>query len=127
MGASVHTITLGFDNVYVLKDKGVIMIDSGDPKKGKTFLKGLEKAGINPNEIQLIILTHGHWDHIGSAAEIKAATGAKIAMHSSEAGWLENSLKPLSPGVTMWGRVLRVMHRPFLPFIDIPITVQKRL
>jgi len=29
-----------------MKDKGVIMIDSGDPKKGNTFLKGLEKAGV---------------------------------------------------------------------------------
>ena len=43
MGVSVYTIPLGFDNVYVLKDKGVIMIDSGNPKKGKTLLKGLEK------------------------------------------------------------------------------------
>ncbi len=57
MGVSIHTIPLGFDNVYVVKDKGVIMIDSGDPKKGKAFLKGLEKAAITPDEIQLIILT----------------------------------------------------------------------
>ena len=35
MGVSIHTIFLGFDNVYVVKDKGVIMIDSGDPKKAK--------------------------------------------------------------------------------------------
>ena len=56
MGASIHTIPLGFDNAYVVKDEGVVMIDSGDPKKGKTLLKALEKAAINPDEIQLIIL-----------------------------------------------------------------------
>jgi hypothetical protein len=37
MGVSVHNIPLGFDNVYVLKDKGVIMIDSGNPKKARPF------------------------------------------------------------------------------------------
>ena len=33
--------------------------------------KALDRVGIRPEEIQLIILTRGHWDHIGSTAEIK--------------------------------------------------------
>ena len=71
MGVNIYPITLGFDSCYILKDKGIIMIDSGAPKKAKEFMKGLEKASIKPEEIQLIIITHGHWDHIGSAKEIK--------------------------------------------------------
>ena len=123
MGASVHTIPLGFDNVYVLKDKGVIMIDSGDPKKGKTFLKGLEKAGINPNEIQLIILTHGHWDHIGSAAEIKKLTGAKVVLHQNEKHWLEESLKPMPPGITTWGKIsTKLFSWTIVPLVHIEPT-----
>ena len=95
MGASIHTIPMGIDNAYVVKDKGVVMIDSGDPKKGKIFLNAMEKAAIKPDEIQLIILTHGHWDHIGSAAEIKQLTGAKVVLHEKERHWLEESLKPM--------------------------------
>ena len=78
MGASIHAIPLGIDSVYVVKDEGAVMIDGGAPKKCKAFLKGLDAIGIKPEEIQLIILTHGHWDHIGSAAEIKELTGAKV-------------------------------------------------
>jgi hydroxyacylglutathione hydrolase len=123
MGVSVYTIPLGFDNVYVLKDKGVIMIDSGNPKKGKTFLKGLEKAGINPNEIQLIILTHGHWDHIGSAAEIKKLTGAKVVLHQNEKHWLEESLKPMPPGITTWGKIsTKLFSWTIVPLIHIEPT-----
>jgi glyoxylase-like metal-dependent hydrolase (beta-lactamase superfamily II) len=89
MGATIHTIPLGIDNVYVVKDKGAVIIDSGAPKKGKAFKKALENVGIKPEEIQLIILTHGHWDHIGSTAEIKEMTGAKVVMHKNEKHWLE--------------------------------------
>jgi glyoxylase-like metal-dependent hydrolase (beta-lactamase superfamily II) len=122
MDVAITSVPLGFCQCYVLRGDGVIVVDAGAPKKGSRLLHALRSEHLSPSDLDLILITHGHWDHIGSAAEIKAATGAKIAMHSSEAGWLENSLKPLSPGVTMWGRVLRVMHRPFMPFIDIPAT-----
>jgi hydroxyacylglutathione hydrolase len=105
MGISIHAIPLGINNVYVVKDKGVVMIDGGAPKKGRAFLKGLDAIGINPEEIQLIILTHAHWDHIGSAAEIKELTGAKVVLHKYEVHWLEESLKPMPPGVTVWGKI----------------------
>jgi len=65
MGVVIHTIPLGFDNTYIVKDQGIIMIDGGEPKKSKAFIKGLEEASIRPEDIKLIILTHGHWDHIG--------------------------------------------------------------
>ena len=123
MGKAIHTIPLGFDNVYIVKDKGAIMIDSGDPKKGKDFLKGLEAADIQPEEIQLIILTHGHWDHIGSAAEIKELTGAKVVMHKNEKQWLEKSLKPMPPGVTTWGKIsTKLFSWTIVPFVHIQPT-----
>jgi hydroxyacylglutathione hydrolase len=123
MGATIHTIPLGFDNAYVLKDEGVVMIDSGDPKKGKTLLKALEKAAINPDEIQLIILTHGHWDHIGSAAEIKKLTGAKVVLHEKERHWLEESLKPMPPGVTTWGKIsTKLFSWTIVPLVHIEPT-----
>jgi len=40
-------------------------------------MKGIKTLSIKPEDIQLIVITHGHWDHIGSAKEIKEITGAK--------------------------------------------------
>jgi len=50
MGITVHTIPMGIDHVYVVKERGTIVIDGGQPKKGKVFLKGLEEAAIKPQE-----------------------------------------------------------------------------
>ena len=123
MGIAIHTIPLGFDNAYIVKDQGTIMIDSGEPKKSKAFIKGLEAVSIKPEEIKLVVLTHGHWDHIGSAAEIKEITGAKIVMHQNEKHWLEESLKPMPPSVTAWGSVIsKLVTWGIIPFKHIRAT-----
>jgi glyoxylase-like metal-dependent hydrolase (beta-lactamase superfamily II) len=73
------------------------LIDAGAHHMEKKFRKGLEKAGVKPEEIRLLLLTHGHFDHIGGAKAIKAITGCRIALHASEKEWLEKSLKPMPP------------------------------
>lgn len=98
------------------------MVDGGAPKRAKEFTKAIEKIGIKTHDIKLIVITHGHWDHIGSAKEIKELTEAKIAMHHLEKEWLEKSLKPMPPGVTTWGHILSGIVKMFLPFIRIPET-----
>jgi hydroxyacylglutathione hydrolase len=120
VAVGIFPIRLGFDQCYILKAEGVIAIDAGAPRKGKVFAQGLKRVSIHPKDVQLVVITHGHWDHIGSAKEIKDITGAKIAMHHREASWLEKSLKPLPPGVTPWGKVFNGIHQLFMPFITIP-------
>jgi glyoxylase-like metal-dependent hydrolase (beta-lactamase superfamily II) len=122
MSIHIYSIPLGFDHCYLIQDKGMIMADGGAPKKAKEFTKATEKIGINTHDIKLIILTHGHWDHIGSVKEIKEVTGAKIALHHLEKEWLEKSLKPMPPGVTTWGHTLGKIMTVLLPLISIPRT-----
>jgi glyoxylase-like metal-dependent hydrolase (beta-lactamase superfamily II) len=121
MGVGIHPIRLGFDCVYVLEGNGGVVIDGGAPRQLGNFVKGLKKSSIRPDEVELIVLTHGHWDHIASARDIKNLTGAKIAMHHREREWLESSLKPMPPGVTPWGRVLgKLLGALVVPFVHIP-------
>jgi len=120
MSVEIIPIPLGFDTCYVLRADGVIAVDAGAPHRRNTFLRGLERASIEPEDVKLIILTHGHWDHVGSARELKSITGAKLAMHEADAPCVEQSLTPLSPGVTPWGRVFIAIHKLFLPLIRIP-------
>jgi len=122
MSLDIHPIKLGVETCYVIRAEGTILIDGGAPRQAKNFKKAIEKLSIKPQEIQLIVITHGHWDHIGSAKEIKEITGAKIALHRNEKDWLEKSLKPLPPAVTLWGRIFAKIMAMFMPLVHVPAT-----
>ena len=105
MGISIHPIHMGLDTIYVIRDEGVIVIDGGDPHKQETFEKGIAEASIRAEEIQLVVLTHGHWDHVGSARNIKELTGAKVFLHQRDMHLLAASNPPQPPGLTIWGKI----------------------
>ncbi len=120
MSLSIHPIKLGFDCCYLIRDAGCIMIDGGSPGQAEGFRQALTEMSLNPRDIKLVVLTHGHWDHIASAQAIQSITGARLALHRQEKDWLEQSLKPQPPGVTAWGRVLRAMLGLYVVSVRIP-------
>lgn len=120
MSVEIHTIPLGIANTFIIIDRGAVLIDCGPPGKSNRFIKLLQAIGLKPEDIQLIIITHGHWDHIGSTAGIKAHTGAKIAMHHREKDRLETLSQPPLKGVGAWGKFLsKTMAAVMTPFIKI--------
>jgi glyoxylase-like metal-dependent hydrolase (beta-lactamase superfamily II) len=90
------------------------MVDGGPPKMRTTFLKRMRDLSFDPGEIQLIILTHGDFDHVGSAKEIQEIAGAKIAIHKKDRMNLEQGLFNWPKGVTTWGRISRSILLPLL-------------
>ena len=120
MSLGIHPIKLGVARCYVIRAEGTILIDGGAPKQARNFMKGVERLSIKPEDIQLIVITHGHWDHIGSAKEIKEITGLKSPYTRNEKDWLEKSLKPLPPAVTTWGHLFAKIMAMFLPLVHVP-------
>jgi glyoxylase-like metal-dependent hydrolase (beta-lactamase superfamily II) len=113
-------VTLGFDQCYLLQAGVAVLVDAGTPGKARVFAKALERAGIAPRDVKLIVVTHGHWDHSGSARDIRKLTGARLALHEREAPWLENAIAPMPPGATAWGRILVGILSVYMPFVRIP-------
>ena len=120
MSVSIHTIPLGIDRVHIIRGEKTIIVDGGMAGQAKKFAKAIEKLSIKPEDIKLIVLTHGHWDHVGSAKEIKDLTGARIALHQEEKDWLEKSLTPLPPAVTVWGKIMFKIMKMFESSLRFP-------
>ncbi len=119
---NIHSIKLGVGRCYVIQGERTILIDAGGPRQAAHFRQAMKALAIDLHSVRLIVITHGHWDHIGSARDIQDMTGARIAMHHRERDWLEESMKVLSPAATLWGHVVRAMMVPLLPLIHFPAT-----
>lgn len=80
----------GRNSVYVIDADPITLIDTGvaTDKAFGALCAGLDEHGLSVGQIQRVVLTHKHIDHIGNAWRIQQANGAEICMHVEEAGSL---------------------------------------
>ncbi len=94
---------------YVISERGTIMIDAGPPGRVDALRTLLSKRGVSPAAIRLIVLTHCHFDHVGSARDVRLLTGASIAIHQADRSGIEYANYGFPPGTTTWGWVVRTV------------------
>jgi hydroxyacylglutathione hydrolase len=79
-----------FVNVLIVFGKKITLIDTGVKGSEEQLFSYIAENGRSFTEIETIILSHAHPDHIGSTALIKELTGCKILAHELEKPWIEN-------------------------------------
>jgi hydroxyacylglutathione hydrolase len=83
----------------------------GIQEEANRLEKELESAGCKPGNLQVIVLTHGDFDHSGNAAYLRKKFGARIAMHRDGAGMVEH-------GNMFWNRTKsNILIRVIAPII----------
>jgi len=113
MGAKAVTlipISLGFVNAFALQGSRTVLIDTGYAGSERTILAKLAKSDVEPKDISLILITHGHTDHFGSAAALKKLTSAPVAIHKLDAEFARRGIDPPVHSANRVGRLLM----PFL-------------
>jgi len=68
---------------------GYVLIDTGNSSARPQLVRELEAAGCTAGHLQLIVLTHGDFDHTGNAAYLRQALGGKIGMHADDVAMAE--------------------------------------
>jgi len=106
-------VDLGMVNAYLLKGSNgkAILIDCGIPGSDKAILKTMAEAGIQNNDLQLIIITHGHSDHMGAISALRDVTGAKTMIHKSDADVLRTAKSPQLYPINTIGRIFAFINR----------------
>ncbi len=104
MTKTVVQINTGTVNVFLIRgDGGAILVDAGNPGQADHILAQLAEHGVAPGDVRLILLTHGHVDHFGSAAELRERTGAPVAIHALDADAVRQGIQqPDSLQPTHW-------------------------
>lgn len=76
------------ENCHIIFDeeKNAVVIDPGDD--AKNIIQTIEKNGFF---VKSIVLTHGHYDHVGAVNELKECTNAEVIAHENEKALLEDA------------------------------------
>ena len=81
----VHYIAgVAYDsNVYLVEDEEPLVVDTGTGMYVDAVLEEVSRI-VPLKRVGRIVLTHCHYDHMGGAAAIQKATGARILLHEAE-------------------------------------------
>lgn len=85
-----------FVYVYVIDSERLCLIDSGVTGTDQLVFDVLKRRGRKLSDIDYLLLTHSHPDHIGAAKEIKAISNCSIWSHPAAQVWVEDVEKQFS-------------------------------
>jgi glyoxylase-like metal-dependent hydrolase (beta-lactamase superfamily II) len=65
---------------------GLVLLDTGwdADSSWQALVAGLESIGASPRDVRGVLVSHMHFDHVGLAGRVRAASGAWVAMHPAD-------------------------------------------
>jgi len=76
-------------HVYLIRtSNGLVLIDTGMGIDTKKITDNIQKEGFGINQINTILITHHHGDHIGGLSELKKITGARVIANKDIADFI---------------------------------------
>ncbi len=114
----VYLIRIGLTMCYLVEgNEGLALIDTGIRGNERTILNTINSVGEKPSYLKLVLLTHGHTDHVGNVTALKKVTGAKVGIHSLDMPYITGEKRVRIPDARdIGGKILkaRVLFRFFL-------------
>ncbi|MER7985845.1 MBL fold metallo-hydrolase [Streptomyces noursei] len=97
---------VGHVYLVALSDDGYAAVDTGLPGSAPAILDAVTRLGGRPGALRQIVLTHCHVDHMGSAADLVAATGARVLAGAPEVPYVDGTRPEPQPDPTPVERAL---------------------
>ena len=82
----IHRLTGGVVNFYLVEQSGgLTLVDAGTPGDWRLFLRTLDGLGRRLDDLDAVVLTHAHPDHVGFAERARREGPASVWVHNDDA------------------------------------------
>ncbi|MCY1720588.1 MBL fold metallo-hydrolase [Prolixibacteraceae bacterium Z1-6] len=115
-GLKIIQKRIGFSNsTLIANGNNSILVDTGVKGNMKKFGVLIREAGLQPENIKLIVLTHTHYDHTGNLLKLVKYTKAKVLVHKNEFENLKNGFTPIPVGNGKYSHFISELGRKVHP------------
>ena len=81
----VHRVEDAFTNWYLVEEgERITVVDAGVPGSWESLFEALGRLGRRADQIEAVVLTHGHFDHIGFAERARTQLGVPVWVHEND-------------------------------------------
>ncbi len=89
----VHRIEDAYTNWYLLEQDGrFTVVDTGVPTSWRSLHVALARLGTTTDAVEAVVLTHGHFDHVGFAERARQELGVPVWVHEGDVPLTRNPM-----------------------------------
>ena len=91
-GQTYYVGTCGIAAILIVGPDGHTLIDSGTDAGAKVVAANIRKLGFKPADVNTLLMTHEHHDHVGGMARLQKLTGAHLVASPRAAPVLDSGI-----------------------------------
>jgi glyoxylase-like metal-dependent hydrolase (beta-lactamase superfamily II) len=81
----VHRVEDAYTNWYLVEEDGrLTIVDTGVPTSWRSLQDALARLGHDRTQVEAVVLTHGHFDHLGFAERARSELGVPVYVHEND-------------------------------------------
>ncbi len=89
----IHRVEDAYTNWYLVEHDGaLVVVDAGVPTSWDSFTAALGTLGRSTGDVQAVVLTHAHFDHIGFAERARRELGVPVWVHEDDVPLTRNPM-----------------------------------
>jgi glyoxylase-like metal-dependent hydrolase (beta-lactamase superfamily II) len=81
----IHWVEDSYTNYFLVEDGDrITVVDAGHPTSWGSFETALRRIGRTTGDVDAVVLTHGHFDHVGFAERARRQLGVPVYVHEND-------------------------------------------
>jgi glyoxylase-like metal-dependent hydrolase (beta-lactamase superfamily II) len=83
--SGVHRAEDAYTNWYLIEEDGrLTIVDAGVPTSWQSLQDALARLGRSPDDVEAVVLTHAHFDHVGFAERARSELRVPVYVHDND-------------------------------------------